>query len=86
MGLGERVVRGGADGLAALAHLLTLAEGGSPAGLDAHQFVPALLALRERARRDGLYAFADDLRDLLVNAGVEVHDEPAGPTWTMRHA
>jgi hypothetical protein len=86
VGLGERVVRGGADGLAALAHLLTLAESGSPAALDAQRLVPALLELRERARRDGLYAFADDLRDLLINAGVEVHDEPAGPTWTMRQA
>ena len=84
--LGERAARGGTDGLAALAHLVALAQGATSDGLNAEKLVPALLTLRDRARRDGLYAFADDLRDLLVDAGVEIHDEPEGPTWTLRPA
>ena len=84
--LGERVARGGPDGLDALARLLTLAEGATTVGLDAEEIVPALLTLRERARGDGLYEFADELRDLLVRTGVEIHDEPNGSTWTLRRA
>ena len=82
--LGERAARGGADGLAALARLVKIAEGASTTGLDAEKLVPQLLALRERARGNGLYEYADDLRNLLVDAGVEVRDGTDGTTWTLR--
>ncbi|MGC8511326.1 MAG: Type 1 glutamine amidotransferase-like domain-containing protein [Acidimicrobiales bacterium] len=82
--LGERAARGGPDGLDALAQLLELAQGATSAGLDARMLVPPLLTLRERARRDGLYEFADSLRNILIRAGVEVQDEPDGPTWILR--
>ena len=82
--LGERAALGGADGLEALARLVQLAQGATPSALSAQQLVPPLLALRERARREGLYAFADELRDLLISAGVEIRDEPGGTTWTLR--
>lgn len=44
--------------------------------------VEALLALRQRARADGRYADADAIRDVLVDAGVEVRDTPEGADWT----
>jgi cysteinyl-tRNA synthetase len=34
-------------------------------------------------RGAGEYALADKLRDALVEAGIEVHDTPAGSTWDL---
>jgi cyanophycinase-like exopeptidase len=47
-------------------------------------FVDALLAARARARDDKRWGDADDVRDSLVDAGVEVHDTPEGTTWELR--
>ena len=82
--LGEQAARGGTEGLEALAQLVQLARSATSGTLDAQLLVPPLLALRDRARRDGLYAVADELRDLLIGADVEIRDEPGGTTWAAR--
>lgn len=46
-------------------------------------FVDALVALRNRAREERAWALADDLRDRLVAAGIEVHDTPEGTVWLL---
>jgi cyanophycinase-like exopeptidase len=46
-------------------------------------FVEALLAARARARADRRWAEADELRDALVAAGVEVRDTPEGTEWQV---
>ncbi|MFZ0127902.1 MAG: hypothetical protein WB808_15800 [Candidatus Dormiibacterota bacterium] len=43
--------------------------------------VDRILDLRVQMRGAGQYTLADKLRDALVEAGVEVHDTPAGSTW-----
>jgi cysteinyl-tRNA synthetase len=46
-------------------------------------YVDLLLRLREEARRERRYADADLVRTTLTDLGVEVHDSPAGPEWTL---
>lgn len=46
-------------------------------------YVEALLQARERARADRRWHEADELRDRLLEAGVEVHDGPAGTEWSL---
>ena len=46
-------------------------------------FVDALIELRNRARKERAWALADDLRDRLVAAGIEVHDTPEGTVWLL---
>ena len=46
-------------------------------------YVDLLLRLREEARRERRYADADMVRTTLTGLGVEVHDSPAGPAWTL---
>jgi cyanophycinase-like exopeptidase len=48
--------------------------------------VERILDLRVQMRGAGEYALADKLRDALVDAGVEVHDTPAGSTWDFASA
>ncbi|MFI5284868.1 MAG: hypothetical protein ACHQ4F_00970 [Candidatus Dormibacteria bacterium] len=43
--------------------------------------VDRILELRVQMRGAGEYELADKLRDVLLEAGVEVHDTPAGSTW-----
>ncbi len=45
--------------------------------------VDRMLDLRVQMRASGEYALADRLRDVLVAAGIEVHDTPAGSTWEI---
>ena len=44
-------------------------------------FVEALLAARDRARANRRWNEADEIRDRLVAAGVEVRDTPEGTSW-----
>jgi cyanophycinase-like exopeptidase len=44
-------------------------------------FVEALLEARDRARADRRWNEADEIRDRLVAAGVEVRDTPEGTSW-----
>jgi hypothetical protein len=48
--------------------------------------VDRILDLRVQMRGAGEYALADKLRDALVDAGVEIHDTPAGSTWDFAAA
>jgi cyanophycinase-like exopeptidase len=47
-------------------------------------FVEALLEARRQARADGRFADADQLRDRLLAAGVEVRDTTGGTEWQLR--
>lgn len=44
--------------------------------------VDPLLSLRERLRKDGSYETADCLRDIVTDAGIEVHDTGTGTEWS----
>lgn len=46
-------------------------------------FVDTLLELRDRARTEGSWSLADELRGRLVSAGVMVRDTPGGTTWGL---
>ena len=46
-------------------------------------FVDALIELRNRAREERSWVLADDLRDRLVAAGIQVHDTPEGTVWRL---
>ncbi len=46
-------------------------------------FVDLALVLRDAARHERRYADADQVRDKLVELGVEVHDSPEGSTWEL---
>ena len=47
-------------------------------------FVEALLEGRRRARAEGRWTDADDVRDRLLAAGVEVRDTTDGTEWQLR--
>ena len=68
---------GDADALAAL--VLASGHASTPASL-----VEAVLDARAAARASAQYELADRLRDGLVEAGVEVRDDPNGTTWHTR--
>jgi hypothetical protein len=46
-------------------------------------FVDTLLELRERARAQGSWSLADEVRDRLGAAGIKVRDAPGGTTWGL---
>ncbi len=46
--------------------------------------VERLITLRAELRADRAWKLADQLRDLLIAAGIELHDTPDGTTWTLR--
>ena len=52
------------------------------AALDA--LITAQLELRTRARAEKDWAVADEVRDRLAAAGVEITDTPDGPEWSLR--
>jgi hypothetical protein len=82
--LGEVVAGGGEAGLRALAELVRLAGSGGRGRIDPAPLVEGVLAARADARAAGQYQLADELRDALVAAGIEVHDAPGGATWSLR--
>ena len=45
--------------------------------------VNGILLAREKARGSGQYALADELRDALVNVGINVNDSPKGASWSL---
>jgi cysteinyl-tRNA synthetase len=47
------------------------------------QFIDALLAARQQARKDKDFAKSDMIRDLLAGAGLQVEDTAQGPRWTL---
>ncbi|MBF6606487.1 MAG: hypothetical protein IVW53_13015 [Chloroflexi bacterium] len=89
----ERRVRAGEDNpeidisrttfRALLVRLGDLAGHADPAPDVILPLVRTLVELRSRARAAGDWATADLIRSSLLEAGVEVHDAPAGSTWTV---
>ena len=47
------------------------------------KLVLAKLRERQQAREQKDFARADEIRDQLVSAGVEVVDSPSGPEWSL---
>lgn len=84
LALAEIVGRGGAEATEALARLVTLAVAGGEGHIDPTSLVDGVLTARRDAREQGQYQLADQLRDSLVRAGIDVHDGPEGSTWSLR--
>jgi hypothetical protein len=82
--LAERARGGGAEAIEALAELVRMSATGSDGFIDPRPLVQGVLAARESARSAGQYALADQLRDALVDAGIEVKDGPEGSTWNLK--
>jgi cysteinyl-tRNA synthetase len=53
-------------------------------GGDLQPDLAVLVREREEARAAGDYSRADDIRDRLRSAGVELLDSPAGTRWVRR--
>jgi hypothetical protein len=83
IGLAEIVATGGSQGIEALARLVRLASTGGEGFIDPKALVEGVLTARIAARTGGQYEIADQLRDALVKAGIEVMDGPDGTTWSL---
>jgi len=81
--LAERATQGGEEGREALATLVQLASTGGTGYIDPTDLVNGILLAREKARGSGQYALADELRDALVNVGINVNDSPKGASWSL---
>jgi hypothetical protein len=82
--LAELVLKGGDDGLEALARLVQLSSTGGEGFIDPTNLVDGVLAARLSARSNGQYQLADQLRDSLIRAGIDVQDGPKGSTWSLK--
>jgi hypothetical protein len=82
--LAQRAHRGGPDALEALAQLVQLSATGGAGFIDPTPLVDGVLAVRLSARAAGQYELADELRDALVKAGIDVRDGPEGASWSLR--
>jgi hypothetical protein len=82
--LAEEALGGGTGAAEALATLVRLSGADTEGLIDPAPLVDGVLAAREGARASGQYALADQLRDVLVAAGVEVQDTAQGSTWSLR--
>ena len=82
--LGERAALGGTAGLEALAALVQLASTGGGGYIEPSRLIEGVMAARLSARSAGAYDVADQIRDALANAGIEVQDGIGPSTWTFR--
>lgn len=82
--LAEIVTQRGEDSLDALARLVQLASTGGEGYIDPADLIEGILRARVSARAASQYALADELRDALVKAGIDVQDSPEGTTWSLR--
>jgi hypothetical protein len=82
--LGELAALGGASGHEALAQLVQLATTGGEGFIDPTALIEGVLKARVSARASSQYELADELRDSLLNAGIDVHDGPDATTWSLR--
>jgi hypothetical protein len=82
--LAELVLKGGPESIEALAQLVELSATGGEGFIDPTILVEGVLAARVTARANGQYEFADELRDSLVNANIDVQDTPTGTTWSLK--
>jgi cysteinyl-tRNA synthetase len=83
--LAQRVLDGGPDAVEALAQLVQLSATGGEGFIDPTPLVDGMLAARVNARASGQYELADELRDSLVKAGIDVQDTPDGTTWSLHN-
>jgi hypothetical protein len=81
--LGRVALDGGPESVEALAQLVQLAQSGGEGFIDPTSLIEGVLAARRGAREAGLYELADQLRNLLVEARVEVNDTPDGTSWSL---
>jgi hypothetical protein len=84
--LAQRALQSGPDALEALAQLVRLSATGGEGFIDPTPLVDGVLAARLNARAAGQYRLADELRDALVKAGIDVQDSPEGTSWSLRDA
>jgi len=82
--LAEAAAAGGDAGLVALARLVQMAQTGGEGFIDPAALVEGVLKARVEARAQGQYDLADQLRDAIVNAGIDVQDTPSGTVWSLR--
>jgi hypothetical protein len=82
--LGHVATGGGPEALEALAALVRLARRAGQGHIDPAPLIEGVLVARRRARIAEQYRLADDLRDALKAAGVDVNDGPDGSTWSLR--
>ena len=62
----------------------SVGDGSRPPHESVGPFVEALIEVRARARDARDWATADLVRDRLIDAGIELRDEPTGTSWTVR--
>jgi hypothetical protein len=84
--LAEMAAAGGEAGLEALARLVQMASTGGEGFIDPTPLVEGLLNARIGARAQGQYDLADQLRDVIAKAGIDVQDTPSGTVWSIRTA
>ena len=82
--LGNVIARGGSGAISALAELVQLASTGGTGFIDPTPLVVEVLNARVEARNLKQYKLADQLRDALIRAGIDVQDGPDGATWSLR--
>ena len=71
------------EGMAALARLVQLASSANEGFVDPAPLIDGILQARQDLRSQGHFELADQLRDLLVDNGVEVQDTPSGAAWSL---
>jgi hypothetical protein len=71
----------GPEAIEAIAKLVLLSKTGGVGFVDPAPLINGILTAREKARKSGQYALADELRDTIVRAGFDVKDGPNGSTW-----
>jgi hypothetical protein len=82
--LAETAAAGGQAGIEALARLVQMASTGGEGFIDPTSLVDGILNARITARAQGQYELADELRDAIVKAGIDVQDTPSGTVWSIK--
>jgi hypothetical protein len=82
--LAETAAAGGEAGIEALARLVQMASTGGEGFIDPTSLVDGILNARVAARAQGQYELADELRDVIVKAGIHVQDTPSGTVWSIK--
>lgn len=65
----------------ALAQLVRRARETSAFGIATTCLIEGIISLRQQARAEGNFQFADQLRALLTDSEIELRDEPGATTW-----
>jgi hypothetical protein len=82
--LAQTAAAGGEAGLKALARLVQMASTGGEGFIDPGPLVEGILNARLTARAQAQYDLADELRDVIIKAGIDVQDTPSGTVWSLR--